>query len=170
MSEKPLQRPHYFSGKLLTAEDLQQEQNYSIDKSKRHNRSLHGFGIVSGLKVKTKSGKVIIDAGLALDCTGNEIVVETPQTIPLPPANSNLVYIGIKYQDECAAMAATGDCAIITEAFEISIDSTNYLAKHRHSRGRWICCGMEHPLTIARLRMSTGQWRVDSRYRPSTVK
>jgi hypothetical protein len=39
------QRPHFFSGQLLTAEDLEQEQDYFLARSRRHNRFLHGWGV-----------------------------------------------------------------------------------------------------------------------------
>jgi len=58
-----LERPRFFTGKLLTTEDLALEQQYFREKLRRHNRSLHGFGIVSGLKVTTVSGKIAVDAG-----------------------------------------------------------------------------------------------------------
>ena len=46
-----LKRPHFFAGQLLDAATLQGEQDYHRDKLRRHNRILHGFGIVSGLGV-----------------------------------------------------------------------------------------------------------------------
>lgn len=46
-----LTRPRYFNGQLLTADDLQAEQNYFREKLRRHNRCLHGWGVVRGLEV-----------------------------------------------------------------------------------------------------------------------
>ena len=46
-----LKRPRFFAGQLLDAATLQAEQDYHRDKLRRHNRILHGFGIVSGLGV-----------------------------------------------------------------------------------------------------------------------
>ena len=54
-----LERPRFFSSKLLRTEDLALEQQYFREKLRRHNRNLHGFGIVSGLKVTTDSGKIL---------------------------------------------------------------------------------------------------------------
>ena len=39
-------RPNYFSGRLLSAGDLTEEQNYLLETHRRHLRTLHGFGIV----------------------------------------------------------------------------------------------------------------------------
>lgn len=85
MAESPSRkRSDFFSGKLLTPEDLGREQQYVREKLKRHNRTLHGFGIVSGLKVRINSGQIIVEPGLALDCEGNELLIETAQSVALP--------------------------------------------------------------------------------------
>jgi hypothetical protein len=77
-------RSRFVSGQLLTPEDFEREQQYVREKFRRHNRTLHGFGIVSGLKAKTVSGQIVVEPGLALDCGGNEILIETPQTVSAP--------------------------------------------------------------------------------------
>ena len=46
-----LVRNRYYTGKLLSAADFEQEQQYLRAKHRRHNRLLHGVGIVSGLDV-----------------------------------------------------------------------------------------------------------------------
>src|SRR5205823_3343015 len=46
-----LVRTRYFSGELLTAENLSQEQTYFLDRFRRQNRILHGWGVVCGLDV-----------------------------------------------------------------------------------------------------------------------
>lgn len=85
-SDEPraLKRSGFFSGRLLTPEDFEREQHYVREKLKRHNRTLHGFGIVSGLKVKMNSGQIVVEPGLALDCEGNELLIETLQSIAPP--------------------------------------------------------------------------------------
>src|SRR5437867_782422 len=45
IERKTLRRPNYFVGKLIDAADLQLEQEYHLEKHRRHNRHLHGFGI-----------------------------------------------------------------------------------------------------------------------------
>jgi hypothetical protein len=79
--KRPTGRSRFVSGQLLTPEDFEREQQYVREKLKRHNRTLHGFGIVSGLKVKMDSGQIVVEPGLALDCEGNEILIETPQSV-----------------------------------------------------------------------------------------
>ena len=94
---KQLERLHYFFGKLLTAEDFQLEQNYIINKSRRNNRFLHGWGIVSGLSVFIDDGAtVVVTPGLALDCAGNELVLEETYQLALPCA-AGKYFLTIRY-------------------------------------------------------------------------
>ena len=169
--EKPLDRLNFFNGRLLTAGDFSLEQDYFRGKLKRHNRALHGFGIVSGLKVTMQTGKVVVAAGLALDCDGNELVVETDQIVAPPPANWQTAYVNLHYAERKLNNDATAnEATIIREGSEITVGQQNFNSKHRHLRGRWLSCGSCHALTIARLRSNAGRWRVDRRYRPPAVK
>ena len=88
MSPSPLSTPtrnRYFSGRLLTAEDLTQEQEYLATKRRLTNRLLHGWGVVAGLDVTVTDGPAVtVSAGLALDGWGREIVVVTATTEPIP--------------------------------------------------------------------------------------
>lgn len=79
------ERPHYFAGKLLTAEDLELEQRYHIEKRWLLNRMLQGAGVVSGLDVVPRGqGKVTVEPGLAIDSYGREILVCEPQQLTIP--------------------------------------------------------------------------------------
>ena len=170
-----LERPRFFSGKLLTTEDLALEQQYFLEKLKRHNRSLHGFGIVSGLKVTTDSGKIAVDAGMALDCRGNEVVIGTTQKLSPPAGSDNwrTAYVNIRYAEDSSDLVTTqgvAQASRIKETFEIVVAQEDCNRGHRHLRARWLACGEPHALTIAKLKHSSQGWRVDRRYRPPTVK
>jgi hypothetical protein len=79
-----LERPRYFKGGLITAEDLTQDQLYNREKARRHNRLLHGWGIVRGLELAGAGGSdVTVSPGYALDRRGEEIVVEDEVTLDL---------------------------------------------------------------------------------------
>ena len=45
------ERPRYYGRQLITADDLTLEQDYFRDKLRRHNRLLHGWGVVCGAQV-----------------------------------------------------------------------------------------------------------------------
>jgi hypothetical protein len=170
-----LERPRFFSSKLLRTEDLALEQQYFREKLRRHNRSLHGFGIVSGLKVTTDSGKIAVDAGMALDCQGNEVVIGTAQMVSAPASSDNgrTAYVNIRYTEDSSEPVATQGVAqdsMIKESFEIVVVQENTNRGHKHLRARWLACGEPHALTIAKLKHSAQGWRVDRRYRPPTMK
>jgi hypothetical protein len=79
------ERPRYVAGRLLTAEDLELEQRYHIEKRWLLNRMLHGAGVVSGLAVvPSEQGKVTVEPGFALDPYGREILVIDPQQLAIP--------------------------------------------------------------------------------------
>lgn len=46
-----LERPRYFPRQLITPEELNLEQRYFRDRLRRHNRLLHGWGVVCGAMV-----------------------------------------------------------------------------------------------------------------------
>jgi hypothetical protein len=72
-----LERPRYFSGQLLTEDEMRSEQDYLMAKNRLHNRYLHGWGIVCGLQLTCDdcSGFVAVHSGYALDPCGNDVVV-----------------------------------------------------------------------------------------------
>lgn len=85
-----LERVRYFPRQLITADDMLAEQQYFRQKLRRHNRFLHGWGVVCGLKVsaapdaeKKYPWRVKVDAGYALGPWGDEIYVDQPVCLDL---------------------------------------------------------------------------------------
>ncbi len=77
----PYERNRYFYGKLLSVDDFEAEQKYMNDKRRLINRFMHGFGIVCGLNViRAGDGAVCVEAGVALDFSGREIILDEPVT------------------------------------------------------------------------------------------
>ena len=78
-----LERVRYFYRQLLTADDMTVEQEYFRQKLRRHNRYLHGFGVVCGLSVEpatdaTHPWQVRVCPGYAVAPQGDEILVPEP--------------------------------------------------------------------------------------------
>jgi hypothetical protein len=73
-------RNHYFEGKRLTADAFRTEQDYLVERRRLLNRAIHGWGVVYGFRITAASGedrsggRLQIDAGLALDACGRELV------------------------------------------------------------------------------------------------
>jgi hypothetical protein len=175
MSEpQSLKRLRFFPGQLLTSADLQLEQHYFLEKLKRHNKTLHGFGIVSGLKVTVGSGQIVVEPGLALDCEGNELAIDAVQSIVLPAIGDwRLAYLNARFVEHHADPVPTSEgeeLSTITESVELAFAQENFNRGHRHLRARWLACGKPHPLTIAKLRHGAHGWHVDRGYRPPKIK
>jgi hypothetical protein len=76
------ERPRFFTGQLLTEAELNAEQAYVVEKNRLHNRYLHGWGIVCGLRVSCLGDECVnVEAGYALDPCGNDIVIPADQAI-----------------------------------------------------------------------------------------
>lgn len=97
------ERPRYFFGQVIGVDDLEQEQLYHREKARRHNRFLHGWGIVRGLEVRAGtpgSRKVTISPGYALDRRGEEIVVPRSVAVDLSGhVAGTTVYVAVRYDE-----------------------------------------------------------------------
>ena len=76
----PTKRVNYTAGLVLGVDEFQQEQYYFIERTRRHNRFLHGYGTVSGLRVDTADTgggglELRISPGLAVNPKGQDICV-----------------------------------------------------------------------------------------------
>lgn len=81
-----LQRPVFFDGQLLTADDLNTAQTVGREMRWLHNRSLHDWGIVTGLAVSGAKGarSVTVAPGLAIDSYGREIILTQSLVLAIP--------------------------------------------------------------------------------------
>lgn len=80
----PFVKNRYFYGKLLTAEDFEQEQRYADDRRRMVNRWMLGVGVAAGLEViRVDDYNISVEMGLAFDYAGREIVVDAPVIIKL---------------------------------------------------------------------------------------
>ena len=110
------ERPRYFSGQLLTQDDLEAEQTYLIDRLRAHNR-LHGWGVVCGLGVEPTdppTGRVVVQPGVALDCTGREIDVCDSIEIDIleligRDRTTHTAFVTIEYGEEALDTVPGGD-------------------------------------------------------------
>jgi hypothetical protein len=115
------ERPRYYARQLVTPDDMTLEQEYFRAKMRRHNRFLHGWGVVCGARVvpSNKPWKVIVKSGYILGPFGDEIYIETDQCVdvrvpcnpapptsddgcqeaqPVPPVNTTQ-YVAVRYKE-----------------------------------------------------------------------
>lgn len=78
------ERNRFFNGKLMTSRDMKAEQDYHRNRLRILAQHVTGEGIVCGLETTVKASGdslvVSIEPGLAFDCCGRPIVVETKTT------------------------------------------------------------------------------------------
>jgi hypothetical protein len=110
-----LSRPHFEVGRYLAAGDLHAEQRYRLQRARRHDRHLHGWGVVCGLLVVPARDPghpwaVSICPGYAIGPYGDEIEVGAPVRVdireflwhePATGATSakRLVWVGIRHEE-----------------------------------------------------------------------
>jgi hypothetical protein len=84
-SSTALERTRFFARQLVGPTDLTQDQLYFREKLKRHNRMLHGWGVVCGACVGRGKAAcdVVVYAGYVLGPYGDEIVIPSDITVDL---------------------------------------------------------------------------------------
>ena len=147
-----LTRNRYFTGKLMGASDFQQEQAYGRAKHRRHNRLLHGTGIVSGFGVSLEVGSIVVEPGVAIDREGEELVLcERTRFDPCPDAGP--CYVVVHFVERDVAPDPNGEASRIEESAEaLVVDAIK-----------------ERQLAIARLRRDDDVWTLDSTFQPARV-
>jgi hypothetical protein len=160
-----LERPHFFNGKLLTAEDLQREQDYHRNKARLHNRFLHGWGVVQGLSVSLDQGSVVVSPGLALDCAGNELILPQEERLSLV----NLVgrqWVVVRYVElpigQVPSPNGNVEPSRVHESMAVELSSSNPLVGHGGQLTRRVGCGVNHGLSLAIVTKRGTRWRVIS--------
>lgn len=76
---------NYHFGMLLGVDDFQAEQGFHLGRSRRHQRLLHGAGVVAGYQVlfEEAATELRVLPGLAVDPLGRELVLEADQCVNL---------------------------------------------------------------------------------------
>lgn len=160
-----LERTRFFAGRILTAEDLEREQRYQIERARRHHRFLHGWGVVAGLDVRIESEVAVrVGPGLAIDCAGNEIVLPSATNLPITGCAATL-YVAIRYLElEMQPMPVPGSEAapsLVREAAQLLLLETHPAARHRGMGPGTPGCGQSHAVALAALRRhSRDGWTV----------
>jgi hypothetical protein len=153
-----LTRNRFFTGKLLSADDLAQEQAYERTKHRRHNRLLHGVGIVRGLAVglEPRPGggdpAIVVSPGVALDPNGDELVVCEPVTRDVCQGAS-VCYVTVALLERPTSPTPDGESSRIEESAEVAV-SEDVPSRH---------------LAIARLLHDDGAWRPDPSFEAARV-
>jgi hypothetical protein len=109
-----LARPDYRPGDFLLPDDLKTGQHYLQQLLRRHNRMLHGAGVVCGMSVApandpTHPWGVYVCPGYAISPYGDEIALIRRELLDISeflwmyfatPGLPNRAYVGISYAEE----------------------------------------------------------------------
>jgi hypothetical protein len=158
----------------LAAEDLQRDQTYFLDRARRHNRFLHGWGIVDGLEVELSGPREIeVSPGLALDCAGNEIVVPAFVSVKLDAAAGEW-FVALSYREAeenpTAALELETQMGVIRESFGLAFVEKNPASGHRGLGPGTPGCGEAHALCLASVRKGMKGWTIGRRERTKRRK
>ena len=81
---KPRERPKFFDGKFLTADELTKDQEYLL---RRGSDATAPFGKVSGLAVAIDGGSLTISPGTAITRDGDAVALPAAIRLEAPPAD-----------------------------------------------------------------------------------
>jgi hypothetical protein len=143
-------RNRFFAGRLLSADDFAAETEYFRERLRRHNRALHGWGVVEGLEVSLDedTGTLVISPGVAIDRNGEELIVECALQAPAPPpAAAARAVVELVFAERPFAPVLVGDGQEFTRIRE----------------GVEVCISEQpgHGVAIARLVWTGAGWSVD---------
>jgi hypothetical protein len=152
-----LTRNRYYSGKLMSVADFEEEQSYLRTKQRRHNRLLHGVGVVRGLEVTMESGqaggdRVIVSPGVAIAPDGEELVVCDPVSLDVCPGSA-VCYVSLTLAEREVDPTADDEPTRVEESAEVGVSDD-------------VASGQ---LAIARLKLDGGAWRLDPSFTPPRV-
>ncbi len=113
------ERVRYYPRQLLTAEDMTAEQRYLLERLRRHNRLLHGWGVVAGCDVRPASGgpwRVAVSPGYLVTPRGDEVFISAQAFCDLAQGGGagQTVYLAARYAERDSrplpASAGGGAC------------------------------------------------------------
>ena len=176
--ETALERVHFFQGQILGADDFTAVQEYFLAKHRRHNRYLHGWGVVSGLQVTTTAAsELVVEPGVAIDCAGNEIHLCAQVRLQLP-SQPPLLFVALSYTESntapvpvppASAHEGTPDdgqaFSRVREGYLLELVALDPASAHRGQKPGTPGCGSPHPFCIARLTHGRPGWKVKLRGR-----
>jgi hypothetical protein len=166
--EIPLRKRHnYAYGMVLGVEDFKQEQSYFIDRMKLHNRTLHGYGTISGLEVSSEDAarSIIVKAGTAIDPMGNEISLASGVRCPFPEKGETayLVLYWAERETDPVPLPGSGDEGDQTIPSRVEEYA---ILKYELDQD-----GTKHAgVTLARLKKLRGKWKIDKKFRVRRAK
>lgn len=98
------EKNRFFQGKLMTARDMETEQEYHAGRLHTLAQFVAGRGVLEGLEIRDVEDdgselEVTLEPGVALDGKGRPIVVEHTTTKTLPAPTGDEIYLFLRYTE-----------------------------------------------------------------------
>ena len=86
LPDNPQCAPNYHFGMLLGVEDFRAEQGFHVGRLRRHQRLLHGAGVVAGYAVEfdAETFQLRVGPGYGIDLLGRDLMLDVTQCVSLP--------------------------------------------------------------------------------------
>jgi hypothetical protein len=147
-----LERTRFFARQIVTPDDLTQDQIYFREKARRHNRMLHGWGVVCGACVRrgAKPCEVIIEPGYLLGPFGDEIVIDRDTVVDVCKLGTGEMdgCCGEELDPWCSDVRA--DCAAGT--YYLAVKYSECMARPVRGGGGCGCGCDDHDCEYSRIR------------------
>jgi hypothetical protein len=95
-------RVRYFTGQVLGVSEFQTEQQYFRDRLRRHNRFLHGPGVVTGFEVSVSeeggASSIVVSPGYGISAEGEELLLTQPLELKIEGQMSPQ-YVTLRYAE-----------------------------------------------------------------------
>ncbi len=155
-----MKRPQFFAGRLLSADDLRDEQNYHLDTHRRHLQTLHGSGIACGLQVMddTEKGTITIEPGLAVDAHGREINLAEKAKVAIPQESATPSWIVVEYEER------------LVDPAPVSTVETMEPSRVEEGCRLVVAPSCDSGVVIARVIREEDGWRVDPSFVPGRAR
>src|SRR5262245_7741806 len=137
------ERPHFFEGQYLGADDLQTLLAYLREQAQRHRLAAHTWGIVTGIEIANRTAadggvEVFLTPGIAVDGYGRLIAVLAPLKLDaglFASQPSGLVNVWLRYAEASAGGVRPGfevcnavdAFSRVTESFSVEVGLRNNL-------------------------------------------
>lgn len=160
-----IKRPNYFTGRLLSAEDLVAEQEYHREQRRLHNRLAHGTGVARGLSVAIGGSAarpaVTVKPGYGIDPAGNELELESTACLGITSKARAFVVV-IEPKERLVDPVPVSGAGDTGDEFQyLRVEEYCEAALHPDDPPRAAGTG----LVLARFVQGRGAWRRDPRFK-----
>lgn len=162
-----LRRVRYAEGRLLTAQDLQDEQAYWRERLARRNR--WQAGIVGGLGVTlgadADGAGLTIAPGLAIDPQGREIAIDADHRVALPAlaAPGAASVLVVRYAERPCAFVVPGPTGAADAPDDPAPEPSRVVEGFEAAL---VASADADSVPLARVVASRGRWRLEPRRQP----